>query len=687
MSSESFCRPVNCSYLADGRLQAENDVSGIGITISFMGSAGLATLLLVAYYLFVFDPLKDPSLPKVRSCFRSDAEALSYGQVALSTPTRRPNPVDVEFLLWIRGACRAFGRLIPGSRRFFRGSRQLDMDKVFYKSIINISDIQILAGVGALASAYISLGCGKRPMSAYHWQLVANQVWLSSVTHLAGLTIIRGHLRKDPWKRNLRLTFIALVFIAVILSLVPTGYFDWFATFDNYTIFANPAAPAACYFKAAYTSWNVNTTELMILNGDYERIHAIGLKSPSNNHSRLWDSPTFHDTVLSITILIFGAVIRCYKILGPASDSFASKARRRASVVLQKMMIWVAGLCLGTKHTNNNVPETLKAKILFHAVVRPALAMFLTLRLLSDVFCSLLAEVYCLVLAAALGMRRVLIAQNDDTIITVSNQVLEDEREWGYGQILPLLLLVSPLLSFASTLVSESKKQLMGDSTNVEMINLADGSLNETRRQDTFTKPVYRGTSHLLSVNSDEITSTTVPEWLERDYYKTALWIRPCLIAFFCNICFLTLLVAMQMYGMGMSLAEANRILRANGGITRLWLTSSGFFVEICMGIPLSCAAVFSMGLALEPWFQNRRKLFLKRVVVFCLAIVLFLFYTVSVHLWPSFAGNEGGPEREISFRYFLLMIVQYSFYLFSYMAFLMAVGLGRVAARATQFC
>ncbi|KAK1955780.1 hypothetical protein LY78DRAFT_708015 [Colletotrichum sublineola] len=49
----------HCSQIPN-RLQPYGDIAGIGVIIGFVASAWLTIMILVAYYIFAFDPRADP---------------------------------------------------------------------------------------------------------------------------------------------------------------------------------------------------------------------------------------------------------------------------------------------------------------------------------------------------------------------------------------------------------------------------------------------------------------------------------------------------------------------------------------------------------------------------------------------------------------------------------------------------
>lgn len=58
--------------------------------------------------------------------------------------------------------------------------------------IINLSDQQVVTGISILLAAVYRLHL---EIQVYHWQTVVNLAWLSTMTHLITLTVLRGEAR------------------------------------------------------------------------------------------------------------------------------------------------------------------------------------------------------------------------------------------------------------------------------------------------------------------------------------------------------------------------------------------------------------------------------------------------------------------------------------------------------------
>ncbi|RSL70058.1 hypothetical protein CEP54_001950 [Fusarium duplospermum] len=206
----------NCSAHPTA-ISAYGDISGIGVVAAFFATAWIVVLLLIGYYLVVFNPELDP-----------------FRQPGKRTPCQYPNVIDYEFLYVVRK--------LPGLRslQYSQRLRSSQLESALNKCVITAADIQIFTGLAIMISGYIALHCG---LQSYHWQLTVHLVWLASLTHLAALSFLRNHLANRPGPRTWRVIAmsIMLVFLAVAVGLA--GYFDWGDEGSN-----KASDFAVCYF-------------------------------------------------------------------------------------------------------------------------------------------------------------------------------------------------------------------------------------------------------------------------------------------------------------------------------------------------------------------------------------------------------------------------------------------------------
>jgi len=105
-------------------------------------------------------------------------------------------------------------------------------------------DIQLLTGFGILLSGVISL---QTYISAYHWEVIVHLAWFSNLTHAACLTALRRYLYENQAQRNWRLVLMALLFAALVVSILPTAYFNWSYESDEGSA-AVASSNARCFF-------------------------------------------------------------------------------------------------------------------------------------------------------------------------------------------------------------------------------------------------------------------------------------------------------------------------------------------------------------------------------------------------------------------------------------------------------
>ncbi|KAF4504409.1 hypothetical protein G6O67_007860 [Ophiocordyceps sinensis] len=486
MATMSFCQPVDCSNLTSGKLEPYGDISGPGVIVSFVGSGYLIGITLIGYYLTAYDPQKAPA---------------GQGAGLEHLAPFGPNPIDVKLLGWVRGGAASIMNFLPDRAKAVFRRDQTDLERAFHQAIVNICDVQILTGAGILISGFLSLKCGGHPVSAYHWQIVVSTAWFATVTHLAGLTAIRQHLREHRRKRNVRMAFMAATLVGLLVALVPTAYFNWYIT-------ATPWSPAMCYFSAS-----VDTTSARLSNvGNDRSVYlAKGL-------------PAFDSMVVSLVTIICGVVLRCSKIFGHASGAIRSCVRQPLSNFMQRFILWT--MWRSRQWPNATAIRSKRHQACFYLVTRPAIAGFFTLRFFADLLGSMLFELYWVIASLWWGSLRLWAAQSKthlellkmwldlqnlrkhgvSTISAALSQV-RDEEQWTFGQVLAVLLLALPLLNLVETLALE-----VGGRRNPSV------ATSRASAEDTGLSMLQRQCGGLF------------PARLDRSCYTAVVGLGPCIV-------------------------------------------------------------------------------------------------------------------------------------------------------------
>ena len=109
--------------------------------------------------------------------------------------------------------------------------------EVIETAVLTFSDTQILTGIAILVSGYVQLPAG---LDLYHWSILVDLAWFSSLTHLTTLTALREYFRKRVTLAVVRTIFMGLNLILLVVAMVPVGY--------STPVFVSPA-PAICLFK------------------------------------------------------------------------------------------------------------------------------------------------------------------------------------------------------------------------------------------------------------------------------------------------------------------------------------------------------------------------------------------------------------------------------------------------------
>lgn len=155
-------------------------------------------------------------------------------------------------------------------------------------------DIQIVTGLGILISGFADLWNG---ISAYHFQLVSQVAWFSSLTHICGLTILRRYFHSRPIEKWVRLGCMILLALMLLIAIVPTLFFNWKHIGQGTA--SLPGTDAICL---------------------YNRSQAVHWHSATSIHP-LENTEAYQNGIVSIVLLIMGLVSRTIKLTASFSST------------------------------------------------------------------------------------------------------------------------------------------------------------------------------------------------------------------------------------------------------------------------------------------------------------------------------------------------------------------------------
>ncbi|KAI1341222.1 hypothetical protein F5Y15DRAFT_27845 [Xylariaceae sp. FL0016] len=337
------------------------------------------------------------------------------------------------FLSWTRGAVHRLG---------FQGSYSSQLGQSLESAIIQLCDVQLVTGLGLLTSGYILLeNCG---LDACHWQMIVYLAWFSTVTHLSGLAVLRAYSACHSWSKYFRYSLMLVLLVMLLVAMVPTGFFNW----ASHGSAAAPGSFASCYFDLAYGK---------------ARYYEGGPERP------LWRDQTWESMLFPAALLVFGFSVRTVKLFRPLARALNEKPRCWLSSSAQSVLVKLA--MLGPR-----TPSVL-GQLYTEAIVTPVLAAFLMLRVSTDIFNSMLAEIYWLMTILIWGTVKVISARQ-----SIDRATLENESQWTFGQILPAILLFAPIVTAIGAFeLSDSLQTLQQLPGSSNAIQISTDSLLETQ--------------------------------------------------------------------------------------------------------------------------------------------------------------------------------------------------------------
>ncbi|KAB8346012.1 hypothetical protein FH972_023064 [Carpinus fangiana] len=159
---------------------ADPDIAGIGILVSFLVSAWIAWSLTLAAY------------------------------ISGTIPAQLLNPCD---------------------RRLFRVKPRASAPwtLTIEPLVLLLSDQQLITGVAILVAAFARF----ESINVLHWQFVAATAWMSSMTHLTTLTLLRKFFQNRPRLRNWRFLGMAILLALLLVAKVPSMSAEYIAVVYN----------------------------------------------------------------------------------------------------------------------------------------------------------------------------------------------------------------------------------------------------------------------------------------------------------------------------------------------------------------------------------------------------------------------------------------------------------------------
>lgn len=573
----------NCSWDGDPpEIEPNGDISGPGVLVGFLGPAYFVVLVILVYYFVSFDPTRNPFQ------FHPDQSERRAGDAW------RLNPVDAGLLRFLRSHILRFGKWTVASDRIKPQLEQkfrhvslilplLSLANIlrnkfvmcllvltFCQCILNFCDLQIITGIGILVSGFYCI----QDISAYHWQIIVYLAWFASITHITTLTFLRDYLnsRKDLQERNLRIFTMLVFLILLLVAEFPTGFFNWPNKDAPEAQVANASSYAKCFFDIEVAR------QRYMARGDY--CYTDSCEWYHTPRARFQDTTAFQGMIVSVILLVFNFGSRVVKFSMTLSSIFNHKVRASISNWFRYSII-LRSVYPKRARTSPHWPENKRAYI----ITRPLMALFLLARLYLDLGTSTLAEVstrsidvtkckqltfliqvYWLIVSTIWGSLHLFMAKNSRKV---------DDGSITFGQVLPVVLLIAPLLPMVVALV-----QLHRDDSPSSL-----GGLHSFEERDHGTSSVNSALEQPRPSSERE----SQPQWLIKSYYEKP-WMKPAITIAVAQVLYLTITILQ---------------LLANNTSAVKTLASRLIWIFILQ--PASCFFVILLGLAAGTHSPQRR--------------------------------------------------------------------------------
>jgi hypothetical protein len=317
-----------------------------------------------------------------------------------------------------------------------------------------LSDNQVVTGIAILAAGF--RGLQKGGISVYHYQVVLYLAWLSSSVHLSAMSLLRARLASHRGLRIWRVTGMGILFFMLAVGLVPTISSQWGVTkpkkhIENDStneVLTGWGIPAVCFWGKTYGE---------------------GVNS---------------DAPLGYAILIVSYVWKLSELFSTPRKRYHKFIRLPAESLMKRCLFIIS-----ERYAKDRSYYYLIVFRLLLMVILPCLTLLETLR-------SFSASLWLSVLGLVFGTLQIAIPRNQNLALTTFQ-----EDEWGFGQLVPLVLLIQPFGVLIEQLFATSG-QCNEACQNHDAIRGSDHEFEHQSRTEPFQPSSLCGSSANLQNHS-----------------------------------------------------------------------------------------------------------------------------------------------------------------------------------------
>lgn len=251
----------------------------------------------------------------------------------------------------------------------------------------------------------------------------------------------------------------------------------------------------------------------------------------------------------------------------------------------------------------------------------------------------------------------------------VPEDALEEESQWTFGQILPVLLLATPLFNlFGLAMAKSTLRRSPAPANNTTVV---EG--DEDDEESLLKEPNHRFSAHRMDSDitlcppdpstHPEVTST-LPEadhlglddpassWADRNYYKTP-WMGVCALSLS------TAYIYLSVQGMR-NLFPIEVAFKTNVTLLGFWV-GQGYIYYLFIGMPAATAFTILLGLTIDGFF--RRGIAAARLIggAFMFLFIHLIYFlptlilTTTMMVYFNIPLSPGIPELIISVAFYLI--------------------------------
>ncbi|CZR66579.1 uncharacterized protein PAC_16480 [Phialocephala subalpina] len=366
-----------------------------------------------------------------------------------------------------------------------RGKRALRIERwsfAFEKAIIAFSDQQLVTGVSVVVGGLQQLEWG---LPVYYFQQVANLAWFSTITHILTLTILREKMqtKSSALSKTIRIVLMGCLVVLLACVIAPLGYLS--SAYGTYGFQASEDSPVQGPIPMEFPAWCLYNPSVTWADENGQPMVHVGTYGYNLSY-----------IIITIGIIFYGYTSRV-ALLFPG---FVSRSVLR--IPSGQPWIWFETKLAGIQAFRH--PRSSRASGFFRCIAGVGYAFLYSIYILvvsgKHVYGSKTWELLWLTLALIWGTLRIWGGEwydgnyDGDTYSGVFSQ----QDIWGFGQVVVLVLLALPFLSFAEgylDFTEETASLGRVDPTNAMSKISAPLRLSshETESQHEIkTKPWYR---------------------------------------------------------------------------------------------------------------------------------------------------------------------------------------------------